>query len=247
MKNVTFKNWTILGAFSLLLLLGIVLLNACSQQDKETPIPQTGTNLSSDSPKLKLESTTQLKENDQLISKLKTDEDATSLSAGLGKPQWDQVLLASYEQSEIKALLVPLAAGKTMIAFFGSDINNFKTMVLEISDLGQSKEDDFSGSINFYVPSGELLSGANYDHGKLTSINNSTQLTNARTDVDWSCFKRCFQSTWPRLPRAIQIGCRAAANVCFNIFTPPPARAVGCAALAGCVGGYAAGCLWACR
>jgi hypothetical protein len=240
MKNVTFKNWTILGAFSLLLLLGIVILNACSQQDKETPAPQAGTNLSSASPELKLESTTQLRENDQLISKLKVDEDATSLSAGLGKPQWDQVLLATYEQSEIKALLVPLAAGKTMIAFFGSDINNFKTMVLEISDLGQSKEDDFSGSINFYVPSGELLSGANYDHGKLTSINNSTQLPNARTDVDWRCFRQCFLSTWDRLPWWIKAGCMTARVTCIT-------NPYSCAVAAGCIGGYAAGCLWRCR
>jgi hypothetical protein len=241
MKNVTFKNWTILGAFSILLLLGIVILNACSQQDKETPIPQTGTNLSSDSPKLKLESTTQLKENDQLISKLKADEDATSLSARLGKAQWDQVLLATYEQSEIKALLVPLAAGKTMIAFFGSDINNFKTMVLEISNPGQSKADDFSGSINFYVPSGELLSGANYDHGKFVSLNNSTQLPSARTDVNWTCFSGCFQNTWNTLPWWIKMGCQASAGACFG------SNPYACAALAGCVGGYAAGCLWVCR
>ena len=41
MKNVMFKNWTVSRAFSLLLLLGIVILNACSQRDKETPAPQT--------------------------------------------------------------------------------------------------------------------------------------------------------------------------------------------------------------
>jgi hypothetical protein len=196
--------------------------------------------LSSASPELKLESTTQLKENDQLISKLKVDGDATSLSAGLGKPQWDQVLLATYEQSEIKALLVPVAAGKTMIAFFGSDINNFKTMVLEISNPGQSGLDDFSGSINFYVPSGELLSGANYDHGKLISLNNSTQLPHARTDVNWRCFLGCMQGQWSSLPLLVKIRCGVSAVSCFR------GSLLSCASLAGCVGSAAARCLRSC-
>ncbi|MES2731293.1 MAG: hypothetical protein V4714_06075 [Bacteroidota bacterium] len=247
MKNFLFKKSPFLVFFSVILLISILMLNACSKQEKEVPNPsandqsQSDFTLQKDSPELKLESTTQLREDDALITKLKNDEDATSLSAKMGKPQWDQTLVANYEKSDIKALLVPLTGGKTMIAFFGSSIENFKTMVLEIKAEGTSDIEDFSGGINIYVPSGEMLGGANYKHGKVLSIQKPTVLPNGRTDVNWSCFRRCFQNTWDRLPWYIRYGCGAAAGACFGGALPA------CAVTAGCVGGYAAGCLWVCR
>jgi hypothetical protein len=57
----------------------------------------------------------------------------------------------------------------------------------------------------------------------------------------WSCVMTCLRDAWDQLPWPIRVLCGGACGSC--IFSGNP---YGCAACAGCLGGYAAGCLARC-
>jgi len=170
-----------------------------------------------------------------------------SVNTQFGPLDFDNIGVASYEGTDLNAIIIPVIQEKQgvfFIVYYDKEIREFKKgYIWDISHLKMSNNKsssepfELSGTISVYSADAELISGAVYQDNCLNNVRNSTS-----TRVDWNCFANCFGAIWYLLPLYIQLGCNSYCSVC--IFGSPSPYT--CALCVGCLAGYGTGCYIAC-
>ena len=181
-----------------------------------------------------------------------------------GSPLWDQATLATYQNTDVQALLVPIESGESsdvrfLVTYYSEQAGPIRTVIFEISPAPTlAAEHDpkypsvpvtFSGVISYYTPDGRLLASATFEENQLISTKQGYSPTNigrapglqAPTAGFWDCFGQCLDSCWKALPFWLQLACGASCGACMwggNI----PA----CAVCASCLAGAAIPCITCC-
>lgn len=243
----TFSKRSYVYAITLIILLMTVTIISCNKTEEQvTPTPSTQNSSTEEFKGFSLKTTTPLTSNDALITALKQTQDIVNFNPTLGTLDWNTANLATYEGTDVRAILVPVSKNRTLIAYTEKDNQAFKVMILEITtDLKTVNKDQdfdkFSGNINLLLTSGAKLQESNFKEGSLVSIKGMDAST-LRTNENWHCFGNCLRNAWGNLPWWIRTACTASFRSCAFTLNP-----YACAVIAGCLGGYAAGCLWVCR
>jgi hypothetical protein len=235
-KSLLFYAWS----FIAICFIVSITFTSCNKNEDVAPVEtQNPTSENQEFKSFTVKEITKLTSSNPLLVSLKKTSDIMNLNSAMGTPDWNNASLSTYDNTDLSAILVPMSLSRTLIAYTKPGAKEFKVMILEITS-NEKSNNEFSGEMNLYLTSGDLLHGGVFENDKLVKSNEMSEAT-MRANVNWSCFKRCFHDTFDRLPWYIRYGCGAVAGACFGGVLPS------CAALAGCVGGYAAGCLWVCR
>jgi hypothetical protein len=176
------------------------------------------------------------------------------------------IVHVKYANTSIEAISMSLqtASKSTRLvwAYFTPSSPEFKVLQFEFIPAGEmiqrfksSNELVISGRATFFTGSDAVISSAIFRNDTLVSTARGAGLANVSNigakavdlaDVpveDWECFADCLANAWNSLPGWLKWLCGATCGACLatiNII-------ISCGACAGCIGGYAASCLWICR
>jgi hypothetical protein len=184
-----------------------------------------------------------LPSNDPLVRELSDTEDAREVLHNFGALQWDQATAITYEGSERQVLAVPIRSKTDESQVLLAEIRDgkeFVVLVLGVTYDGNTLTDHptgFTGTLNFYNPTGELAITATFVEGELQNVEKLAALRSP--GLNWDCFTDCL------LHLGLQFGseCIWLCYYCAGFFHPYNPACWGCAA---CIGGGAFWCIVAC-
>lgn len=184
---------------------------------------------------------------DPVLESLKQTPEAALVKDNLGDLIWDQstIQLHVIEDKHWQILAVPiLNTNSTEVQIMlaaTEDGSQFRILVfgMQPEDLKIDKGQDFSGTLKFYSPDGNLLISAVYSDGKLQSTENRTSEISP-TGLNWGCFGDCL---WTLFTSEMQSQCT---YVCISCAIGPSPLSPFCWNCAACIGGSAIVCILAC-
>jgi len=180
---------------------------------------------------------------DPLVRELRNTEDAKEVQHNFGALEWGDVTLITSEGSEWQVLVVPIKGNtdKAQVLLAGTrDGKQFIVLAFGVNPDGKSTNDSkgFTGSLNFYKPTGELAITATFVEGKLQDAKKLAELHNS-PGLNWDCFIECLAFLELELLPVCVPSCLACAAV------PMPENPL-CWACAACIGGPAFFCILSC-
>lgn len=152
-------------------------------------------------------------------------------------------MLIEYEGSECQPLAVPIRGntGEGQALLAGTrDGKEFVVLVFGVSDEGNTADYSagFTGSLDFYKPTGELAITARFIESELQDVEKLADLHRS-PGLNWDCFIECL----------IEIGREflpACVTVCYLCASFPHPFSPACWTCAACIGGSAFYCIVAC-
>jgi len=179
-----------------------------------------------------------------------------------GSLLWDQATLATYQNTDAQALLIPIESAESshirfLVTYYSEETGPTRTVIFEISPAptlaaehgarDPSAPVAFSGVISYYTPDGRLISSATFEENELISTKQEYSPTNAGRGPGlqapaagyWECFADCLECAWSGLPWYWKIVCGAGCGGClYSGGSNVPA----CVACAGCLIGSGVSC-----
>jgi hypothetical protein len=178
------------------------------------------------------------------VRELRKTEEAREVERNFGALQWSQVILMEQEGSDWQVLAVPIRANtrESQALLAGTrDGKEFVVLVLGVTYEGGTVDYSagFTGSLDFYNPTGEVAITARFSGGELQDVEKLMDLHRS-PGLNWDCFVECLVE----IGRELLPQCVAACVLCAGVPIPYNPACWACAACIG--GGSAFWCIVAC-
>ncbi|MFK8104462.1 MAG: hypothetical protein AB8G15_18190 [Saprospiraceae bacterium] len=227
--------------FAFFALLAIVI-TSCGKTEDATPNPvkiETTQQVEDQTPQgFELEATENITMNHDMMEKFRASDDFKSLDAA--QIDWDQLVLATYKDTDMKAIIVSFLAPSTKVLYAPYVNQEFKSIVMEFESTAtvsaNTTDQAFTGNLNFYKPDGTQIVSASYAENQFLGAQ-----TFGLERGYWSCVGSCLSNVYQNSSWWIQLVCGSAFGGCA--FGANPAA---CIALSGCLGGYLGWCIGSC-